>query len=267
MTEMLTAKQVQDLLKVDRTTVYRMLKDGRLNGIKVGQQWRFPHSGVNALLSGGRPVDRTTLPSVEPLPLQWLQMIQDVFADIAGVGSLTVKPNGEPLTKISNSCAFCRLILASESGRRGCLSTWRKLSEQRGDGRQFQTCHAGLQCAQVRVEAGGRLAAVFIAGQFYATNPDPTEEQARIRRLAAAYSIDAFALTEAARGLPCLDERKRAQMGDWLARLAQVMERVARDRAELVSRLDQIAVLSSLASASGTGRLAVGGGGIDGDSR
>lgn len=253
MTEMLTAKQVQDMLKVDRTTIYRMLKDGRLSGIKVGQQWRFPHSRVNELLAGGLAADRAGRASVEPLPIQWLQMIQDVFADIAGVGSLTVKPNGELLTTISNSCDFCRLILATEGGRRACLFTWRKLSELSLASRQFQTCHAGLQCVQVRVEPGGRLAAVFIAGQFYASAPDPDEEQARIRRLAEAYSIDAQALIDAARDLPRLDERKRAQMGDWLERLAQAMERVAHDRAELVSRLDQIATLSSLESASSTG--------------
>lgn len=34
MSEFLTARQVQKLLSIDRTTIYRMLKDGRLNGIK-----------------------------------------------------------------------------------------------------------------------------------------------------------------------------------------------------------------------------------------
>ncbi len=48
----LTAKQVQELLHVDRTTIYRMLKDGRLTGIKVGQQWRFSASEVDDLLAG-----------------------------------------------------------------------------------------------------------------------------------------------------------------------------------------------------------------------
>ena len=48
----LTAKQVEDLLNVDRTTIYRMLKDGRLAGVKIGQQWRFYTHKVEELLSG-----------------------------------------------------------------------------------------------------------------------------------------------------------------------------------------------------------------------
>ena len=50
MEELLTTKQVLDILQVDRTTIYRMLKDGRLSGVKVGQQWRFPRSEVEDLL-------------------------------------------------------------------------------------------------------------------------------------------------------------------------------------------------------------------------
>ncbi|MCA9947998.1 MAG: helix-turn-helix domain-containing protein, partial [Anaerolineales bacterium] len=38
MEDLLTTRQVQELLQVDRTTVYRMRKDGRLTGVKVGQQ-------------------------------------------------------------------------------------------------------------------------------------------------------------------------------------------------------------------------------------
>ncbi len=52
MDDLLTTKQVQDILKVDRITVYRMLNDGRLKGVKIGQQWRFPAREVERLLSG-----------------------------------------------------------------------------------------------------------------------------------------------------------------------------------------------------------------------
>ena len=49
MDDLLTTRQVQQLLKVDRITVYRMVQDGRLKGIKIGQQWRFPLSEVEHL--------------------------------------------------------------------------------------------------------------------------------------------------------------------------------------------------------------------------
>ena len=47
---LLTTRQVQELLRVDRITVYRMLNDGRLKGVKIGQQWRFPAREVERLL-------------------------------------------------------------------------------------------------------------------------------------------------------------------------------------------------------------------------
>ena len=52
MEDLLTTREVQELLHVDRITVYRMLSDGRLKGVKIGQQWRFPAREVDRLLSG-----------------------------------------------------------------------------------------------------------------------------------------------------------------------------------------------------------------------
>jgi excisionase family DNA binding protein len=41
MSDLLTTNQVQDLLHVDRTTIYRLVESGRLPAIRVGKQWRF----------------------------------------------------------------------------------------------------------------------------------------------------------------------------------------------------------------------------------
>ena len=52
MSDLLTTKQVQKLLQVDRTTVYRMRKDGRLSAVKLGHQWRFPAQQIRDFLDG-----------------------------------------------------------------------------------------------------------------------------------------------------------------------------------------------------------------------
>ena len=130
--ELLTAKQAQELLKVDRTTIYRMLKDGRLNGVKVGHQWRFFARDVNDLLSGARLMSEKDVPvSVDVLPLHCVQPVQDVFAEIAELGAVTTDKSGMPLTRISNSCDFCKLILGSDEGRQACINSWGKLAEQK----------------------------------------------------------------------------------------------------------------------------------------
>lgn len=42
--ELLTTKELQDVLHVDRTTIYRMAESGRIPAVKVGNQWRFPRA-------------------------------------------------------------------------------------------------------------------------------------------------------------------------------------------------------------------------------
>lgn len=247
MENLLTAKQVQELLNVDRTTIYRMLKDGRLTGVKVGQHWRFPAREVNDLLGGSvapRVEAEDQAVSVDVLPVHCMQPVQDVFAEIAEVGAVTTDKNGVPVTRISNSCDFCKLILGSEGGREACTKSWKHLTEKNDAAPQFMACHAGLQYARARIEVRGTLIAMLISGQFYAQQPDAKEESRRIRNLAQAYDIDETLLTQAANMIPVLDERKVPQISKWLEKVAHTFEQISSERSDLMSRLRQIAVMS-----------------------
>jgi excisionase family DNA binding protein len=249
MDELLTAKQLQELLKVDRTTIYRMINDRRISGVKVGQQWRFPQREVEALLAGGEPEAKKTLTvSTQALPLHCLQPIQNVFAEIAQVGAVTTAPDGTPLTEFSNSCRFCNLIRATESGRQACIASWRQLVHQPQPAPRFFTCHAGLQYARSRIQVRGELVATLIAGQFYADAPNAKEEATRLKQLAQAHKIERKELVAAARDLRTLDARKREELGNWLASVAHTFEQVADERAELMNRLERIAEMSKLNS-------------------
>jgi excisionase family DNA binding protein len=238
------------MLQVDRTTVYRMLNDGRLAGVKIGQQWRFSRREVEALGFGARPVGgEDALAARDVLPLHCIQPIQQVFAEIAQVGSITTAPSGRPLTEMTNACRFCQTVLASDSGRRACVASWRGLAKQSEQRPAFVSCHAGLQYARARIEMDGKLSAMLIAGQFYAQPPDADEEAARLRRLAAAHGLDARALAEAAKSLPVLGERRRSQIGGWLVKVARTFEDIGRERADLIGRLTKIAQVSALSAA------------------
>ena len=243
--KLLTAKQVQELLHVDRTTIYRMLKDGRLTGIKVGQRWRFSAQEVDDLLSGAVHLDDESLPvSVDALPLHCMQPVQDVFAEIAEVGSVTASVDGQPLTRISNSCDFCKLIMGSEDGRQTCIESWRKLAQSGNQTPDFVSCHAGLHYARARIEVRGELIAILIAGQFYVDNPEPEEQEERLRALAKKYHIDVELLTRAARQISVLDARKVSQISGWLDRVAQTFEQISSERSDLMGRLRKISVMS-----------------------
>ena len=53
MTSMLTTKDLQEIINVDRSTIYRMAEAGKLPAIKVGRQWRFPADEIETWLAGG----------------------------------------------------------------------------------------------------------------------------------------------------------------------------------------------------------------------
>jgi excisionase family DNA binding protein len=242
---LLTAKQVQDLLKVDRTTIYRMLKDGRLNGVKVGQRWRFYTSEVNDLLSGVKRSGESYISVLEDiLPLHSMQPIQDVFAEIARVGTVTTDKNGLPLTKISNSCDFCKLILGSDEGRQACIDSWRHLVDQKDAAPEFTSCHAGLQYARGRIEVKGELIAILVAGQFYIHFPKQEELQKRLQELAKRYSIDLSLLTQASQQISVLNAQDVPQISGWLEQVAHTFEQVSAERADLMNRLRQISAMS-----------------------
>ena len=250
MDDLLTTKELQELLKVDRTTVYRMLKDGRLAGIKIGEQWRFLRKEVTGLLAGSpsEPAASASgrMPPATALPVHCIQHIQNVVAEVAGVSLVTVAASGEPLSEMSNSSRFCRLIQSCGSGRRACMASWAKLAEQPERSPQFATCHAGLQYARSRIELDGRLEAMFVAGQFYTAPPAAPEETQRIQHLAATHGLDAQALAEAVRDIPVLDDHKQARISGWLQSVAHTIEEIGQERAELMGRLRRISEMSSL---------------------
>ena len=253
MDELLTTRQVQALLQVDRTTVYRMLNDGRLSGVKIGGQWRFHAHAVEALVSGrstpvAAPLVPSSVVSAASLPLECIQPIQDVFAEIAGIGAVLTGLDGEPMTELSNCSSFCRLILAQPSGRAACVDCWRRLGAHPEETTGFVTCHAGLQYARSRVAVNDAPAAMLIAGQFYAGPPAADEERAQVRRMAARHEIDEAALQEATVSIKALDQDMRDQIGLWLARVAQVFSEVASERRNFVDRLRAIAAMTAIDS-------------------
>jgi excisionase family DNA binding protein len=240
---LLSTKQLQELLNIDRTTVYRMLKDGRLTGIKVGNQWRFPREEVDAILAGEHfsAHEATTSAkltvNIDALPLNCIQKMQDVFAEVLEIGAITTAPSGKPLTKVSNPCQFCQLILDTESGNQACSDSWTRLAAKNTPQTEFDVCHAGLLYARKRININNQFKAMFVVGQFYATRPSPTEESRRIKKLAEQHNIDESRLKEAAQLLPVLNHRAQSHIIDWVSKEVKTIEMIGNERAELVEML------------------------------
>lgn len=249
MDDLLTAREVQELLRIDRTTVYRMLKDGRLAGVKVGQQWRFPRCEVTRLLQKGpdpqpppAPAPRATpAPGPDGLPLHCVQAIQDVFADLAGVSALTTAADGAALTTVSNGCRFCALLQSSPAGRAACRAEWAGLAARSQSEPTTATCHAGLSYLYGRIDSAGRPAAMLVGGQFR-----QPASRVDIAALAARYDLPVAALAATLAEVPLQDDAAVARIGAGLRKVAATFTALAQERAVMLDRLRHIAALSAL---------------------
>ena len=54
-TELMSMDDAIKVLKTTRSTFYRWLREGRINGMKVGRQWRFERAEIDRFLRGDEP--------------------------------------------------------------------------------------------------------------------------------------------------------------------------------------------------------------------
>lgn len=257
MNDLLTTRQVQDILKVDRITVYRMLNDGRLKGVKIGQQWRFPSNEVERMV--GIHVTDEEPPFAIPdgnFPTHCVQTIQDLFAEVSQLSALVVDMQGNPLTRVSHPTRFCQIVLASPQGENLGRASWQSFalhsqpihsgSGQIVDGARFFTCQAGLQYVGAPIFDKDAQMGLFLVGQFYWQAPDPREEAERIRRLALACNLALDNLQAAAREIPVIDPSQHARVETWPFTAARAVQSILHERLCFVERLQQIADLTQI---------------------
>lgn len=64
----LTTEEVLGYLQVNLRTVYRLIKAGRIPAVRVGRQWRFRKSDIDAWLDSQRPRASRAAPAAKPAP-------------------------------------------------------------------------------------------------------------------------------------------------------------------------------------------------------
>ncbi len=253
MNDLLTTRQVQEILKVDRITIYRMLQDGRLKGVKIGQQWRFPQREVERLVGINLPVDGSAGAAGETapdpnFPAHCVQTIQDLFAEISQISAVVIDMHGNALTQISRPTRFCQMLMDTPGGKSACQASWKSFAGASAavGGGKFFTCQAGLQYIGAPIFDKEEQIGLFLTGQFYWQAPDPREEGERIRRLAMSFNIPFDKLQAAAREIPVIDPAQHTQVQSWPFTAARAVQSILHERLCFVERLQQIANLTQL---------------------
>lgn len=252
MADMLTAKDMQGLLQVDRSTIYRMAEAGHLPAIKVGKQWRFPHDRVDKWLKNRAAAPESALPqesirSIAPLanllPLDCVQLIQDAFAETLGVMLVITDLAGQPVTQVSNPSPVYNLLTETEGGHTLCQEQWHGLSQMPALEPRFVPGWGGLLCTRALVRLGNELKGAVIAFGVAPQNWPPTP--AAIAELAQSLQLAPDKLGQVFSSVTSLTLDQQKQILLTIQRIADILAHIVGERCLLLDRLDTIAKLSA----------------------
>ncbi len=244
MENFLTTKQVQDLFKIDRITVYRMLQDGRLKGVKIGNQWRFPQREVEKFLSGENVDPPVAIESDLVFPIHCVQTIQDLFTSVSHHSAVIIDQNGQKVTQISQPGPICQLLMTTAKGREICEASWRKIAEVAQGREELFSCHAGLKYFGSVILAHNKKQGVFLAGEFYLDSVDVEAEKQSLRETAQFCGIDDKVIIKAYQQVPHLSPAEQKHLALQPAAAANAVESILNQRNVFMERLQQIASLT-----------------------
>ena len=252
MTEMLTAKDMQKLLQVDRSTIYRMAEAGRLPAIKVGKQWRFPENQIQSWLNHRTPTtqpvsnqsvaDTSSCDLSSVLPLECVQLILDTFADSLGVMLVVTDMDGNPITKVSHPCGLFLAISETPNAVQTCVDSWHSLSTTIDLEPKFTPSHLGLLCARGFIRVGTELKGMVIVGGIAPDNWPPSPE--KIKQIADIFDMPTEMLTPHLDEVFYLDKQERAQILPFVQRIANIIAHIVSERNNYMNKLDAIAQLT-----------------------
>jgi excisionase family DNA binding protein len=252
MAEMLSAKEMQTLLQVDRSTIYRMAEAGQLPAIKVGKQWRFPGNRVESWLKNKAALPSPTLPEpngfnghlADMLPLDCVQLIQDAFAEALGVMLVITDLAGRPITQVSQPCPVYSLLVQTDSGAEVCREQWQALGQTPALEPRFVAGLGGVLAARALVRLGNELKGMVIASGVAPQDwPPPFPATAE---LAHAFQVDSEKLQSALAAIAVLNPTEQKRILLTMQRIADILAHISAERLSLLERLDQIAKLSSV---------------------
>jgi excisionase family DNA binding protein len=244
MDDLLTTRQVMELLKVNRITIYRMLNDGRLKGVKIGQQWRFARHEVEHLLGGGIPTHH--LQTGSQFPTHCLQIVQDVCANLAQVSAFMIDMQGNPLTDFSNPSGMCGLLHETSAGLKDCQEYFRQLAGSPQMWGEWTKCHAGLSLVVRKVSQDGESVGLLLSGQCCLRETDDAARLENFRRLQAKYKLDPSEVSKVAQTAPQYNEQDVARIEAFPDQVVKAVESILHERSKLAQRLQHIAEISTL---------------------
>lgn len=170
--ELMSAGDVESLLGIDKSTVYRMAQDGRLPAIKVGRQWRFPAGPIRGLLEGAGIELSSAVTGLRPQPsgalsaadASRLQPLVDLASELLGVMMVVTDMEGNPASEVANPCAWFAERRDDPTVLDACVKDWHVFGNEQAFAPVFRAGPHGFECARALVREGNQLVGMVLAG-------------------------------------------------------------------------------------------------------
>ena len=250
MTSLLTAKELQEILQVDRSTIYRMAESGRLPAIKVGRQWRFPSDRITSWL-GTPEAPRGDVIEVESptpngslsslLPGEYVDSMAELLGQLLGVMVVVTDMDGRPISRAANPCGLFEAINENDDAVARCVVSWKQLADQIDLQPRFAPSHMGLLCARSYLRVGTELKGMVLVGGIAPDSWPPSP--AELDGIAEAFGAPPELVRHRVHEVFQLDEEGRRRVLSFLPRMAQMLSQIATERTNHLARLDAIATL------------------------
>jgi excisionase family DNA binding protein len=255
MAEMLTAKDIQDMLQVDRSTIYRMAENGRIPAVKVGKQWRFSSDAIDTWLKA-QSASPVSSPEIQPaveitsgddlaslLPIECVQLIQDTFADTLGVMVVITDMEGNPITDVSHTCGLFDAISDVPDAVHKCIESWHSLANTIDLEPKYMVSHLELLCARGLIRVGSELKGMVVVGGIAPPNWPPTQEQ--VQAMADEFGVNSEVLNARLSEVFYLDEAEQIRVLSFVQRIANIVAHIATERNALIGNLQSIVQLAA----------------------
>lgn len=169
------------------------------------------------------------------IDLEELQSIQDSFSRAAGISSVILSPEGEPLTRFTNPTGLCSMIQSTEKGKEGCFRSVMKMGKRALESRKsdifYCFAHSGNFVAPIVID--GEHKGTMFAGQF--TPEKFSCEQLRdLKEIAVEIDLNPKLFVKEAEKMRVVDENVIRNYSSLLFMIVETIAKRGSQAAELI---------------------------------
>jgi excisionase family DNA binding protein len=248
--ELLTTREVEQLVQLNRVTIYRLIREEGFPALKLGGQWRFPKEEVQRWLAdterertGGRSGALPLNLSDTKALFQSLEItsLLHAFSASLGLSILVVGRQGETLIDCPG-CRhpFCAYVHATQQDHAICFAA----SDANGlSGEVLVDCASSLHYLQAPVLLHGEQIGAVRMGPLVTEVDASNALERELGDFAARVGASRDVLLAHFQSVRTFSRDQVAILADLVSRVVSTMLEMVASRADAVQRLNQIAEL------------------------